>query len=80
MPKLNALHNSICRDCDNLDYYSGYFCSLKPHFSIHKTECKDFVKRKVCVKNDEVVDCQFWCSGNHHSAPMEPCPLLDAKP
>lgn len=80
MPRLNALHNTICRDCSHLDYYDGYFCDLRQGFITAKTACKDFVKRKVCVQNEEVIDCQFWCSGRHHSAPMEPCPLLDAKP
>ena len=92
MPKLNALHNHICRDCGYLDYYDGYLCgneNLPEEFwskylfrGIYIPENKDFntcpyfIPRKTCVPSKEVKECQFWCTANHHGN-LKDCPLLE---
>lgn len=90
MPKLNALHNRICRDCGHLDYYDGYFCYCLEmpkeiwdtyliqgmYIPINKElkECPYFIPRKTCIPSEEVKECQFWCTANHHGN-LEDCPL-----
>ena len=44
------------------------------NYDIEMTECPGYIRRAPCEYAPEEFDCQFWCSGNHHDSPMEPCP------
>lgn len=93
MPRLNALHNRICRDCGNLEYWDGYFCRYEEipkeiygslviqgmYIPVNKDlkECAYFVPRETCIPNDETKECQFWCSDDHGNEKV--CPLYESR-
>ena len=95
MPRLNDLHNRICRDCDRLGYYDGYYCDCEEmeqelwdkilyqgvYIPVKEElkECKYFSPRTTCIPSDEVKECQFWCLADHHGNPEE-CPLWELRP
>ena len=68
------LKESICKDCEHLDYWDGYFCdninrplNLKVieeyRNIINVKECDDFETRKPredCKTNKKI--CPFWCT------------------
>lgn len=64
------LKGSICKDCGNIDYWDGYFCSVKELTPLNPTresltnisKCDKFIVRKPhfsCKINREI--CPFWC-------------------
>lgn len=64
------LHRLICKDCENLNYWDGYFCKRGRHERKDKKlsrralkHCDAFVdrgfgKREYCRKTR----CVFWCN------------------
>lgn len=77
---LNYWDGYYC-DCENLpeEFENEHFEHSNMgtlfwiNYDIEMTECPGYIKRIPCEYAPQNFDCQFWCSGNHHDSPMEPC-------